>query len=143
VPQRTTRKRKSPAAALMFNHAMVYVRELAPALRFYADLLGFQVIEQFGPAYARLRSAGGQTTLALHTLEPGQALPGTDGVRLYFETRELDRVCRDLQAAGVQFRQLPQVMPWGWKHAYLHDPDGREVSLYWAGRKRFQKSKIP
>jgi hypothetical protein len=31
-------------------------------------------------------------------------------------------------------------MPWGWRHAYLDDPDGHEVSLYWAGRKRFQKT---
>jgi hypothetical protein len=33
-------------------------------------------------------------------------------------------------------------MPWGWEHAYLNDPDGHEVSLYWAGDKRFRKSKI-
>jgi hypothetical protein len=31
-------------------------------------------------------------------------------------------------------------MPWGWKHAYLDDPDGHEVSLYWAGAKRFKKT---
>jgi hypothetical protein len=31
-------------------------------------------------------------------------------------------------------------MPWGWKHAYVNDPDGHEVSLYWAGAKRFQKT---
>jgi hypothetical protein len=30
-------------------------------------------------------------------------------------------------------------MPWGWKHAYLDDPDGHELSLYWAGKKRLQK----
>lgn len=143
MPERATRQRKTLPPVLTFNHAMVYVRELAPALRFYTGLLGLQVIEQFGPAYARLRSPGGQTTLALHTLEPGATLPGTDGVRLYFETRELDKVCRDLEAAGAQFRQLPQLMPWGWRHAYLNDPDGHEVSLYWAGRKRFQKSKMP
>jgi len=38
---------------------MVYVRDLAPALRFYADVLGFKVIEQFGAGYARLRSPRG------------------------------------------------------------------------------------
>jgi hypothetical protein len=31
-------------------------------------------------------------------------------------------------------------MPWGWKHAYLDDPDGHEVSLYWAGAKRLKKA---
>jgi hypothetical protein len=31
-------------------------------------------------------------------------------------------------------------MPWGWRHAYLRDPDGHEVSLYWAGKARFKKT---
>ena len=39
--------------------------------------------------------------------------------------------------------QPPKLMPWGWKHAYLNDPDGHEISLYWAGRKRFQKTPPP
>jgi len=108
VRERTKRKRKTLPALLSFNHAMVYVRELAPALRFCADLLGFQVIEQFGPAYARLRSARGQTTLALHTLEPGQALAGTDGVRLYFET---SRVGQSMQGSPSSGRAVPAVAP--------------------------------
>jgi len=31
-------------------------------------------------------------------------------------------------------------MEWGWRHAYLNDPDGHEVSLYWAGEMRWKKS---
>ncbi len=138
------RKRTGAAPAVAFNHAMVYVRDLAPALRFYAGLLGFKLIEQFeahgAPVYARLQSARGRSTLALHRAEPGRALPDTDGIRLYFEVKQLDKLCRDLEAAGVKFSQTPQVMPWGWKHAYLDDPDGHELSLYWAGAKRFRRS---
>ena len=32
------------------------------------------------------------------------------------------------------------MMPWGWRHAYLNDPEGHEISLYWAGEQRMQKS---
>jgi len=32
-------------------------------------------------------------------------------------------------------------MPWGWKHAYLDDPDGHEVSVYTAGAKRLRKQR--
>lgn len=138
MPEQKKRGRIGRSSPLAFNHAMVYVRELSPALHFYADLLGFKVLEQAGPYYARLRSPRGQSTIALHLLEPGRTL-NTGGVRLYFETKALDKLCKDLEAAGVQFSQRPKIMPWGWKHAYLNDPDGHEVSLYWGGKKRLQK----
>ena len=32
------------------------------------------------------------------------------------------------------------MMPWGWKHAYLDDPDGHEISLYWAAGNRMKKT---
>jgi len=32
------------------------------------------------------------------------------------------------------------MMPWGWRHAYLNDPDGHEISLYWAGENRMRKT---
>ena len=67
-------------------------------------------------------------------------MPPGDGIRLYFETRDLEKVCKNLEAAGTAIKQPPKIMPWGWKHAYLDDPDGHEVSLYSAGRKRMQKT---
>lgn len=139
---RGRQRRASPSSAnasLTFNHAMVYVREVAPALHFYTDLLGLKLIEQF-PGYARLRSPRGLSTLALHELMPGQTLAEADGIRLYFEVKDLKRVCEKLAAAGVRFVQEPKMMPWGWTHAYLKDPDGHELSLYWAGAKRLRKT---
>jgi hypothetical protein len=32
------------------------------------------------------------------------------------------------------------MMPWGWRHAYLNDPDGHEISWYWAGENRMKKT---
>ncbi len=128
---------------LTFNHAMVYVKDVARALQFYDGLLGFKVLDEFRyegkPVYARLRAPGGDGTIALHQAGPG-ALVASDGVRLYFEIRELDDFCRKLQAKGFYFTQLPQMMPWGWRHAYLNDPDGHEISLYWAGEMRWKKT---
>jgi hydroxymethylpyrimidine/phosphomethylpyrimidine kinase len=64
----------------------------------------------------------------------------TEGVRLYFEVKALDALCNALEKRGVKFDQMPRDMPWGWRHAYLHDPDGHEVSLYWAGTARFART---
>jgi catechol 2,3-dioxygenase-like lactoylglutathione lyase family enzyme len=137
--------KKKAAAPLEFNHAMVYTTDVTRSLAFYRDLLGFKVLEEFrgGPrlVYARLKPPAGSTTIALHLLGPGEELKA-GGIRLYFETRDLEKFCKSLEAQGAKFTSGPKLMPWGWKHAYLDDPDGHEVSLYWAGVKRMRKSKM-
>jgi catechol 2,3-dioxygenase-like lactoylglutathione lyase family enzyme len=128
---------------LAFNHAMIYCKDVERAMRFYRDLMGFKLIEDFRyegtPVYARLRAPGGDGTIALHQAGPGASLV-SDGVRLYFEVRELDEFCRKLMQKGFYITQMPRMMPWGWRHAYLNDPDGHEISLYWAGENRWKKS---
>ncbi len=154
----TAKKKKAPAPAkqkaaaapppqnegkLTFNHAMIYVKDVERGMQFYRDWLGFKVIEDFryeGRAvYARLRAPGGDGTIALHQAGPGASV-ASDGVRLYFEVGELDDFCRRLRQRGFVFTQQPQMMPWGWRHAYLNDPDGHEISLYWAGENRMRKT---
>ena len=128
---------------LSFNHAMVYVKDVQRALDFYRDLLGFKAVDEFRhegkPVYARLRAPGGEGTIALHMAGPGTSLV-SDGVRLYFEIRRLDDFCHKLQAKHFYITQMPRMMPWGWRHAYLNDPDGHEISLYWAGENRMKKT---
>ena len=142
------RAKKSIAAAspaLAFNHAMIYVQRVEPAVAFYSAL-GFRLIEQFSGGnmlvYARLRAPRGNSTIALHPLDEGVTSVSAEGIRLYFEVKNLDAFCRRLAASGIIFSQMPKRMPWGWRHAYLNDPDGHEVSLYWAGAKRLHKSKM-
>src|SRR5271169_6077956 len=149
-------KKKAPAARakklaappdtgekLTFNHAMIYAKDVERALRFYRDLMGFKLIEDFRyegtSVYARLRAPGGDGTIALHLAGPGVSV-ASDGVRLYFEVRDLDGFCRKLQQKGFYITQMPRMMPWGWRHAYLNDPDGHEISLYWAGENRMRKT---
>src|SRR5664279_5912840 len=128
---------------LNFNHAMVYCKDVERGVGFYRDLMGFKLIEDFryeGTAvYARLRAPGGDGTIALHQAGPGASL-ASEGVRLYFEVRNLDEFCRKLIQKGFYITQMPRMMEWGWRHAYLNDPDGHEISLYWAGEKRMAKS---
>jgi catechol 2,3-dioxygenase-like lactoylglutathione lyase family enzyme len=128
---------------LTFNHAMIYVKDVERGLHFYRDMLGFKLIEDFRyegtPVYARMRAPGGDGTIALHQAGPGAPV-SSDGVRLYFEVNDLDDFCRKLQQKGFHITQLPRMMPWGWRHAYLNDPDGHEMSLYWAGENRMKKT---
>ena len=128
---------------LTFNHAMLYARDVARTERFYSGMLGMKLIEEFrfeGKAvYARLRAPGGDGTIAIHLANEGAPL-SSEGVRLYFEIRELDEFCKKLLGKGVYISKMPRMMPWGWRHAYLDDPDGHELSLYWAGANRMKKT---
>lgn len=122
---------------------MIYVKDVNRALGFYRDLLGFKLIEDFRydglPVYARLRAPEGDGTIALHQAGPSASLV-SEGVRLYFEVANLDDFCRTLVRKGFYITKMPRMMEWGWRHAYLNDPDGHEISLYWAGEMRWKKS---
>ncbi|HZU22045.1 MAG TPA: VOC family protein, partial [Terriglobales bacterium] len=122
---------------------MIYCRDVERSLAFYAKMFGFKVVDQFRyegkVVYARLVAPAGQGTIALHQAAPGAAV-SSEGVRLYFEIRDLEAMCEKLKRAGVYFTQMPQLMPWGWRHAYLDDPDSHEISLYWAGKNRLEKT---
>ena len=147
VPKKTKQAKTSSTETsgdkLTLNHAMIYVKDVARAVGFYRDLLGLKLIDDFrheGVAiYARLRAPGGDGTIALHMAGPGASV-ASEGVRLYFEIRELDEFCRKLQQRGFYINQMPRMMPWGWRHAYINDPDGHEISLYWAGANRMKKT---
>ena len=118
-----------------FNHAMVYVADLQRAKRFYVDQLGFEILDEVPGFYARLLT-GKKTTMALHKAEPG-----VGGLRLYFESAALDCLCERLAKKGVRFDKPPSDMPWGWRHAYLRDPDGHEISLFYAGARRLRRTR--
>jgi catechol 2,3-dioxygenase-like lactoylglutathione lyase family enzyme len=133
----------SNTGKISFNHAMIYSKEVQRSLEFYRDMLGFKLIEDFRHegicVYARLHAPGGDGTIALHLAGPGVSI-GSEGVRLYFEIDDVDGFCRKLQQKGFYLAQMPRMMPWGWRHAYLNDPDGHEISLYWAGENRMKKT---
>src|SRR5258708_34808950 len=80
------------------------VAPVARALKFYAGALGFQSIDEFNyegrVVYARLRSPGSDSTIALHQLERGKTLAPGEGVRLYLEIEDVEAYCKKLEKAG-------------------------------------------
>lgn len=141
---KTVKKAAERGVPLDFNHAMLYSSDVGRAVEFYCKRLGFAMVDDFRHEghllYARLRAPSGTGSIAVHQLAPGKTIPAEEGVRLYFEVRGLDEFCRVLESKGRVLDSLPKSMPWGWRHAYLHDPDGHEISLYWAGENRFRRT---
>lgn len=121
---------------------LLEVFDMPRSLRFYRDVLGFQLIAQSGPGddfgWGHLRL--GDVELMLNTAyddndqrppEPDPARVRTHGdTGLYFGCRDLDAAYAHLRACGVQ-AEPPKVAPYGMKQVWLKDPDGYTVCLQW------------
>ena len=114
------------------NQVTLPATDVARAVAFYRAL-GFTQIVSSLPGYARFECPDGGSTFSLHQVA---ALGPDNGVVVYFECPDLDRTVQALMAGGVRFESLPKDQPWQWREAYLKDPDGNRLCLYWAGENR-------
>jgi len=113
------------------NQVTLPCRDLGVSVEFYLKL-GLNQIVASPPEYARFECPSG-ATLSLHRVDAE-----SDGPRpvIYFEVEELDARVERLRAAGLAFDVLPQDQPWLWREAYLRDPYGNVLCLYYAGLNR-------
>lgn len=62
-------------------------------------------------------------------LLPGPSLEHPDRLQMHFHVANVDAEYNRLKELGVDFAEPPKDMPWGWRHAYTHDPVGHTVEL--------------
>ena len=118
------------------GHIHLKVADLDRALRFYRDVLGFDVTQRYGTSAAFISAGGYHHHIGLNTWESGGGAPpppGTTGLYhlaiLYPTRAELANALRRLIAAGVP---LDGASDHGVSEAlYLRDPDDNGVELYW------------
>jgi catechol 2,3-dioxygenase len=112
------------------------VADLERALKFYRDVLGFELTQRFGSQAVFLSAGGYHHHIGLNTWESagGSAPPpGTTGlyhVAILYPTRALlADALRRVLASGIE---LDGASDHGVSEAlYLRDPDGNGVELYW------------
>lgn len=118
---------------MRLNQVSRHCSDLQRSLGFYRQL-GLELLA-CGPQRAHLRCPQGDTTFSLQEV----ALTNADTHSVvYFECDALDQTVENLRAAGLAFDSLPQEQPWRWREAWLRDPDGHPVCLYYAGMQRLQ-----
>ena len=114
------------------NQVTVPSTDVAAAIEFYRKLGLRQIVEDL-PKYARFECLEGGATFSIHLADHAPAQPG---VVVYFECAELDARVAELKAQGIEFDADPVDQPWLWREAYLRDPDGNQLCLYYAGENR-------
>lgn len=117
---------------MRLNHVLRHCANLQRSLDFYRQL-GLQLLVHQADQYARLACSRGDTSLALQQT----AITAAELHQvIYFECEDVDATVASLMQQGVVFDSLPQDQPWQWREAYLRDPDGHPVCLYYAGAQR-------
>jgi catechol 2,3-dioxygenase len=118
------------------GHVHLKVADLERSLRFYRDVLGFEVTQGYGQDAVFVSAGGYHHHIGLNTREskggPPPA-PGTTGLYhmaiLYPTRASLADALRRLVEARIP---LDGAADHGVSEAlYLHDPDGNGVELYW------------
>src|SRR5438270_1493131 len=133
--------------ATRIGHVHLKVADLERALKFYRDVLGFEVTTRYGSQAVFLSAGGYHHHIGLNTWESAGGSPPSPGstglyhVAILYPTRALlaDAVRRVL-AAGIK---LEGAADHGVSEAiYLRDPDDNGVELYW-DRPREQWPRTP
>jgi catechol 2,3-dioxygenase len=131
--------RPAPApidAGVRIGHVHLKVADLERALGFYCGILGFELMQRFGPDAAFISAGGYHHHLGLNTWESrggSPPPPGTTGLyhtAILYPTRSaLGDALRRLIAGRVP---LDGASDHGVSEAlYLRDPDENGVELYW------------
>lgn len=120
---------------------LLSVFDMPTSVRFYRDLLGFELVNQSQPGdnfgWCLLRFNG--VELMLNTAyDDGQRPPALDPARaaahddtcLYFGCEDVDGVYQHLRAHGLKVKE-PKVAPYGMKQLYAKDPDGYGLCFQW------------
>ena len=118
------------------GHVHLKVADLDRALKFYRDVLGFELTQRFGSQAAFISAGGYHHHIGLNTWESAGGAPpppGTTGLyhlAILYPTRALlAEAVRRVLAAGIE---LEGASDHGVSEAiYLRDPDDNGVELYW------------
>lgn len=112
-----------------------FVRDVSVAAAFYVDQIGFELVEQWGPAFAIL--SHNDTALWLSGPDTSAAKPMPDGRvpepggwnRVVVTVENLEGLVAGLRLTGTKFRNDPISGPGG-SQVLIEDPDGNPIELF-------------
>ena len=120
----------------MVVNVRYFVSDVEKSISFYRDVLGFDLVVQWGSAFAIVSLdnssqlwLSGPGTSAAKKLKDG-SLPQPGGWnRLVIEVKNLDDTMAALVATGASFRSKPIKGPGG-RQVLVDDPSGNPIELF-------------
>ncbi len=128
--------RVSAWRVMNLNQVTIYTEKPVETVEFF-EKLGLRRIVDSLPRYARLEFPDGDSTLSVSKAETRAAgsVP-SNNIVLYFECDDLDNDVARLKSHGLVFDEDTTDRDWLWRQAYLTDPNGNRICLFYAGENR-------
>lgn len=111
------------------------VNDTETAIRFYTQLLGFELLERWGPAFAMVGRDGltlwlsGPSTSAAQAMPDGRVPKPGGWNRIVLEVSELEALITNLKLSSVVFRN-DMIDGVGGKQVLIEDPSGNPIELF-------------
>jgi catechol 2,3-dioxygenase-like lactoylglutathione lyase family enzyme len=110
------------------------VDDTETAIRFYTQLLGFELLERWGPDFARIKKNGltlwlsGPNTSAAQAMPNGRVPESGGWNRIVLEVSGLEALITNLKLSSVTFRK-EMIDGVGGKQILIEDPSGNPIEL--------------
>lgn len=115
---------------MKYTSTLLAVRDLEVSLGFYREVLGLEVVQDFG---ANVVLTGG---IALQTLESWREFIGgkpvtfqSHGGELYFEEADMDGFLKRLEQREISYVHPLLEHRWGQRVVRFYDPDGHIIEV--------------
>ena len=117
---------------MRLNQITIPSTDVARSVEFYKALGLIQIVDSV-PRYVRFVCPDGDSTFSIHRVD---FISQGEKPVVYFECDDLDATVERLERSGQAFEAKPVDQSWLWREAYLRDPDGHRICLYYAGENR-------
>ena len=123
-------------AQTRIGHVHLKVSDIERALKFYRDILGFEVMQYYGNSAVFLSAGGYHHHIGLNTWYSKNGSPPPAGSTGLFHTAIVYPTRKDLAIALKKVVEANYPLTGASDHGvsqaiYLDDPDGNGVELYW------------
>jgi catechol 2,3-dioxygenase len=123
-------------AGTRIGHVHLKVSDLEKSLKFYRDLLGFEVQQYYGNSAVFISAGGYHHHIGLNTWHSKNAGPAPVNTAGLYHTAILYPTRKDLAIALKRLLEANYPLTGGSDHGvseaiYLDDPDRNGVELYW------------
>jgi catechol 2,3-dioxygenase-like lactoylglutathione lyase family enzyme len=114
------------------NQVTIWSNKPTESIEFYQKL-GLRLIVDSAPRYVRFECPNGDSTFSIHFIE---TISNASNITLYFECENLEEEVKRLKELGLVFESEITDQTWLWREAYLRDPNGNSICLFYAGENR-------